>query len=441
MIRTLLRIEWIDLRRDRVALLLVFVLPIVFFSIFGTIFTNMGGGGGGPVKLDVLIVDQDGSKVSQRLATTLGAQDGLAVSLNQPPVEAEGDQATSEPEPWTHEAALSAVRKGRADAAIILPRGLQERFGNFGGQLPSVEVLYDAANPMAQFTVTGLLHAASFQSSPDILMGKGLQALETRGGPLTPEQQAAVGAIIPQLEADGAAAATGEGGFSGMLEITATAAHDDEEEEGPQVVAYYAAGIAVMFLLFSMTGAAGGLLEEEETGTLERLLTSNVTMGTLLASRWVFYGGVGVLQLVMMFVWGWAVFDLDMWSAKRIVGFLAMTVVTAAAAASFGLVLAAICRSRAQLSGISTVVILVMSALGGSMVPRFIMPEFMSTVSRFTFNGWALDGYLKVFWYADPEAGLLESLAYLAPQLAVLAGLAVAFFLLARRLARRWEVA
>jgi hypothetical protein len=47
----------------------------------------------------------------------------------------------------------------------------------------------------------------------------------------------------------------------------------------------YAAGIGVMFLLFSMAGAAGSLLEEEETGTLERVLTSNVGMtnfGTML---------------------------------------------------------------------------------------------------------------------------------------------------------------
>ena len=79
-----------------------------------------------------------------------------------------------------------------------------------------------------------------------------------------------------------------------------------------------------------------------------------------------------------------------------------MSLVTAAAAAAFGLMLATIAKSRAQLNGISTVVILVMSALGGSMVPRFVMPDFMNTTALFTFNGWALDGYLKIFWYERP---------------------------------------
>jgi ABC-2 type transport system permease protein len=101
--------------------------------------------------------------------------------------------------------------------------------------------------------------------------------------------------------------------------------------------------------------------------------------------------------------------------------------------------LATIAKSRAQLNGISTVVILVMSALGGSMVPRFAMPEFMNTTALFTFNGWALDGYLKVFWYGDPGASLLRSLLSLAPQLAVLGVMAIAFLAVSRFLAKRWE--
>src|SRR5215510_16119744 len=116
-----------------------------------------------------------------------------------------------------------------------------------------------------------------------------------------------------------------------------------------------------------------------------------------------------------------------------------MTVVTAAAAAGFGLVLATACTSRAQLNGISRVVILVMSALGGSMVPRFVMPKFMDTAALFTFNGWALDGFLKIFWYGDPHASAMHTLRTLTPQLAMLTALTVVFLGAARRLARRWE--
>jgi ABC-2 type transport system permease protein len=115
-------------------------------------------------------------------------------------------------------------------------------------------------------------------------------------------------------------------------------------------------------------------------------------------------------------------------------GFAVMTLFTAAAAAALGLVLASLARSRAQLSGFSTILILTMSALGGSMFPRFLMSEGMQKVGLLTFNAWALDGYLKVFWRQAP-------IWQLWPQLLVLVTLTGGFLSLARLLARRWEAA
>ena len=112
--------------------------------------------------------------------------------------------------------------------------------------------------------------------------------------------------------------------------------------------------------------------------------------------KWTFIWIMGMMQLSVMFVWGQLVFGLPLLS--HIPGFAVMTVFTAAAASGFGLLLATISRSRQQLSGISTIVILTMSALGGSMFPRFLMSETMQKMGLVTFNAWALDGYIKVFW-------------------------------------------
>ncbi len=79
-----------------------------------------------------------------------------------------------------------------------------------------------------------------------------------------------------------------------------------------------------------------------------------------------------------------------------------MTAVTAGAASSFALTLAALCRSRAQLNAVAVILILSMSALGGSMVPRYVMSETMQQFGKVTFNAWALDGYIKVFWRTSP---------------------------------------
>jgi ABC-2 type transport system permease protein len=131
-----------------------------------------------------------------------------------------------------------------------------------------------------------------------------------------------------------------------------------------------------------------------------------------------------------MFVWAQIVFGVDL--LGHLPGFAVMTVVTAGAASSLALALAAACRTRAQLNAIAIVLILTMSALGGSMVPRYVMSGTMREIGRLTFNAWAVDGYTKVFWRGLPLRALL-------PELAVLVAAAVTLFLLARVLARRWE--
>jgi ABC-2 type transport system permease protein len=182
-----------------------------------------------------------------------------------------------------------------------------------------------------------------------------------------------------------------------------------------------------------VVGAAGGvLLEEVESGTLERLLCTNLGMPGILLGKWVFMVTVGVAQLTVMFLWGDLVFGLPLFS--HLPGFFLMTIVTAGAGAALALALAALAKSRAQLSGFSTILILTMSALGGSMFPRFLMTETMQKVGLLTFNAWALDGYLKVFWRNAP-------LWQLWPQVSVLLGLTVVFLAGARLFARRWEAA
>ncbi|MGA9557228.1 MAG: ABC transporter permease, partial [Terriglobales bacterium] len=154
------------------------------------------------------------------------------------------------------------------------------------------------------------------------------------------------------------------------------------------------------------------------------------TMTSLLLGKVAYNSVLAFTQLVVMFLWGWAVFKLDFWT--HIPGFLVMGVCTAVAVASFGMLLASVCGTRAQLGALSTLVILVMSSIGGSMFPRFLMPEGMQKAGLLTINAWAIDGFTKIFWRDEP-------VSHLWPQVAVLLGIAVVLFAVARRVARRWE--
>ncbi len=420
MLSTILKISLINLRRDRVAFMMTFILPVVFFSVFALIFgaTDQGARNN---KIRVAVTDRDNSEVSNRFVQTLRNQKMLDV--------------TSVPDEGV---ARNQVHEGKFPVAIVVLKGFADQFGDFVSNRESVELFYDASNPMAQNAVAGLIQAAAMISAPDILMEKGFASLEQFGGGMTSQQRQALDSIRPYVQG-GAAGSNGDA-TQGMVKIRSTDVRAGEMPNAQRsMVAYYAAGIGVMFLLFSMSGAGGAFLDESESGTLERLLATNVSMTQILLGKWLFLTLVGITQISIMFLWARAAFHLELFTAARLSGFAAMAAVTAASAAAFGLVLASACRTRAQVSGVGTIVILIMSVLGGSMVPRFIMPKFMETTALFTINGWALDGFLKVFWYADSSATAAQSLFSLLPQLAVLTGLAAVFLLAARTLARRWE--
>lgn len=204
------------------------------------------------------------------------------------------------------------------------------------------------------------------------------------------------------------------------------------------MIAYYAASIAVMFLMFSMAGSAAALLEHQENGTLERLISGQMTVSQLLFSHWVFFVLCGIGQLIVMFIFASIVFGVDLSNGSVLLGTAVMTVVTTMASASFVIMLATLCRSRKQLESVSTTIILIMSAFGGSMIPRPFLPEFVRETSKLTFNGWALDGFLKVLWYYDPTQNILITIS---THVLVILLMAAAFLWIATVRAQKWAVA
>jgi ABC-2 type transport system permease protein len=267
-------------------------------------------------------------------------------------------------------------------------------------------------------------------SLPDTMEKVGMQYFEQASGGLTPEQRQSIEAAMARpLNAAGQSATSGgprrDAGFV-ALDVRDVVG----EKKQNSMIAFYAAGIGVMFLLFTASAAGGSLLDEAESGALDRILSARVSMTTLLAGKMAYSALLASAQLTLMFLWGAAVFRLDLFT--HIPGFIVMTAATSFAVASFGMLLASVSHTRAQQGAISTLIILTMSAIGGSMFPRFLMPEAMQKVGLLTFNAWAIDGYTKVFWRDEP-------ILHLAPQVAVLVGAGMVLFLIARRFARRWE--
>jgi ABC-2 type transport system permease protein len=425
MISAIVRTAFVSLRRDRGALALSFILPVVFFSIFAVIF---GGHRDSTPKIKVIVVDEDHSRASERLAKGLEAESSLKVQRRPDAV-----KNVEQPE-YTAATAEAAVKDGVAPVAVIIPHGFGDNpiaFGPRDESRPTIQLLEDSSDMVAPQMINGLLQKVAMTTLPDVMAEQGSKYLDRLAG-LTAEQRQRIddGVQFLRNREESGAAASGGGGDGGIVPVKSRTVVG-ENKKNP-MVSFYAAAIGVMFLLFTASGAAGALLDEAESGTLDRVLSSHVTMTSLLLGKLTYNSLLAFAQLVVMFLWGWAVFKLDFWS--HIPGFIVMGVFTSVAVAAFGLLLASMCHTRAQLGALSTLVILVMSSIGGSMFPRFLMPEAMQKAGFFTINAWAIDGFTKIFWRDQP-------ITELWPQVLVLAGIAIALFVIARRVARKWEFA
>jgi ABC-2 type transport system permease protein len=379
----LMRSLWLCLRRDRLALVLIFVLPIVFFSIMTAVLEQLSDPTSiATVKLGV--IDHDDSETTRYITRQLQAQrDFTVVGLSGAAAGKTDDQVGR----------ARLLRENHLTAIVVFPAEFEKSQSSSGGSR-AIKLLEDRANPIYAGILAKLLESA--------LRGYAQLASISAGLP----QSLNLDATSPEIPAVRVERVDVFGaGFGQQRKIA---------------VAYGAAGNAVLFLLFAMAGSGATLLDEEESGILERILVSGVSMRGWLLHKWFFFTLIGTVQVTAMFLWGALVYHVELFTGTHFWGFLVMTLATALAAAALGILLAVLCRSRTQLAGISTVVILVMSVLGGSMFPRFLMSAQLKTAGLFTFNAWALDGYQKVFWY---EAGLFD----LAPQVVVLTGLALTF--------------
>ncbi len=170
-------------------------------------------------------------------------------------------------------------------------------------------------------------------------------------------------------------------------------------------------GFAVMFLLFGVMIGTEGLLEERDKGTMARLIVAPVPRSSILGGKLAAQFLVSLLQISLLFAAGHFIFNMD--TGNSLPGLVLMVAITAYTATAFGLLLAALVKTRRQASAFGVLTILLMSALGGSWWPLDIVPPFMRTLGHVTINAWALDGIKGLILHGQgffdilPQAGVL----------------------------------
>jgi ABC-2 type transport system permease protein len=374
------------------AILLVIFLPgIVMYSVFTKIFEGPAGVGR-PFR--TAVVDLDNTLESKALIDSLKKCNVTVIRT-----ENEGPDGKL----LTVESATHQVRKeGKYRVAVVIPKGFSLAPSTLNGNLhKGVRLIYDETQPMEAEAVTGLLQLAT-------------------GRLLFEETFKRLGQEAPRANNG-----TGNGPIR-LIDVEKTGVAIERMPIASKHT--FLAGVVPLFLLFASVGAARGLLEELHSGGIRRLLAAPISPAHLLLGQLFYAFILAMLQCTVMYVYAWLVFGVAIWTIAG--GLFTLTAATCLACTGFGMLLASLCRTGEQLDAIGTTVILAMSAIGGSMVPRFIMPAFMVKMGLFTINGWSYDGFIALIRN--------EGFAGIAASCVVLLGVAAACatagsILLARR--------
>jgi ABC-2 type transport system permease protein len=379
---------------DRKAVVVGLLVPIICGSFFGYLF----GGHKGSVetsKLPVLIMDQDESEISRGLVTQLVAEKNLEIKPSMPV------------------AAREAVHKGKAIAAIIIPKD----FGRDAGRAlfqattkPTLGLLYDPSHTVELDMVKGILSGAVMQSvSQEMFRGRSGREMvnqslaELENADLPSEDLKALrdllGGVKEWNERQERDVASGRVMSAGGLTMPYQTS-DEAITSGKNVeyngYAHSFAGMGVQFILFMGLDVGITLLMLRQSGLWQRLRAAPLSRATLLGSRAVSAALIAAFILFVLFAFARLVFGVHIQGS--LAGFLVICAAFSLMTASFGLMVAALGETVEATRGYSILATLLLVMLGGAWVPTFLFPTWLQNLTVIIPTRWAIDGLDGMTW-------------------------------------------
>ncbi len=174
-----------------------------------------------------------------------------------------------------------------------------------------------------------------------------------------------------------------------------------EEGEKPTSTQQSVPSWIVFGLFFVIIPMSTIFISERKQNTLMRLSTMNVSLPVLFGGKIIPYMLINQLQVWVMIAVGMFVVPLFGAAPLTIGGDLSalFTVSIALSLSAIGLsiLIATVVDSVEQATTIGGIINILLGAIGGIMVPKFVMPEFMREFANVSPMSWGLEGFLDVF--------------------------------------------
>jgi ABC-2 type transport system permease protein len=393
--------------QDRPALALLFVMPAFFIVVMSFALDSVFEAGTERHPLVVLTANDDDGPVAARVLLELRRAPGIELVT------------TWEGAPLNAARAEELVGARRFPIALVLPAGLSRQAA--GSEGPAVvSLIVDPATSRAlvapvRGAVEGVLRGAVLVERMPRELRAALErwAAEQLDGPPPGDMldglERTVAERLRSVDAQAFAAVSIEHPRDTAMRQRPTATQQS-------VPAYTIFG--VFFIALTL---ATSFVRERADGTMTRLRISPLSGPALLFGKLLPYYLVNLAQIAAMFAVGVMLFGVELGDP---VGLLAVSLALAAASTGLGLLIATFGHTEAQVGALAVSSSITLAALGGMMVPAFVMPGAMQRLALCTPHSWALAGYHDVMLRG---AGL----GAVMPSVLALLGFAAAFFIVA----------
>ncbi|MGA3007410.1 MAG: ABC transporter permease [Opitutaceae bacterium] len=384
-ILVLLRKDFALFFRDKAAVLLTFLVPFTLIYVFGQVF-GVSRKDSGPTGIPFAVVNQSADPAASLLVDALKAEKTFRVITQF----VNPDQTTR---PLTEADLRPLMRASKFRFALVIPPDLlaSDRIGLH------LKFVTNPSNDMETQIITSILQKTIFSRVPQLIGLTDLNSTNGSNGPATADT------------------------FSRLVRIDTeqVVGLDVKNQQATRIVG----GWAMQFLLFAVSVSAAALFYEKEQGLFQRILSAPVSRSHILWSKFLYGVCLGLIQLVVLFFAGRVLFGIDI--EHHLGPLIVVCALAAAACTSFGMLLAAVAPSAESARGLATILILLMSAIGGAWFPVSFMPEFIQHLSKFTLVYWSMEGFTQVLWAHASPGELLPTLGILAAMTAAVLAVAV----------------
>ncbi|MBK5449751.1 ABC transporter permease [Bacillus sp. TH22] len=338
---------WLELKQILIkpqSYILMFGMPIIFTLIFGGLL-----GGSGNEKVNISLVDKDGSVLSGKYYEEIKKSDLISI------------------EKVTYREGTQRIEDKKSSGIIIIPKDFQKSMldgkveniqfqasADFTG-VTSVEQVLASALKKMEIEVSA---ARDFEKKSNTSWETMYETIYTKIDPVSIQKELIL--------------------------------HDDQKLNN---VTGRAAGFSILFVMIVMLSATGTILKARQLGVWSRLLGAPVSKVQILAGYILSFFLIGWIQFGVLMILTHSLFDVQ-WG--NLLGVITLVSVLLLTVIGLALLLASIVKTTEQQSALGNIVVISTCMIGGLYWPIEIEPSWMQTAANFVPQTWAMRGFTEL---------------------------------------------